>query len=140
MKTDAAHRKRRAVSGPSAKETVTNSLCADRRGFPSSEAAPGKQRPWGKWLGYGINGSLILLALSFLRCRVGQNLFMGPLVPVIFGLPALGLLVGLPLSCKSLFRGRKVDGVIGIILSLTPLPVFMFLFVLIARAKHLTFY
>ena len=65
---------------------------------------------------------------------------MGPVVPIIFGLPAVGLFVGLPLSCRDLFRGRKLNGIIGIILSLTGLPVFMFLFILIADAKRFTFY
>jgi len=33
-----------------------------------------------------------------------------------------------------------VDGIVGVILSLTSLPVFTLLFMLIARAKHFTFY
>jgi len=140
MKTGPEYRKREGLSRPSAEETGTNTVCGDGRGLPSSKAVSGRQRPWGEWLGYGINGVLIWLALSFFRCRTGQNLFMGPLVPIIFGLLAVGLLVGLPLSCKSLFRGRKVDGIVGVILSLTSLPVFTLLFMLIARAKHFTFY
>lgn len=140
MRADPANHKRESTCDPSAEESVTDTLCSEQRGGPSSRAALGKQRPWGKWLGYGINGLLILLALSFLACRTGQNLFMGPLVPIIFGLPAVGLLVGLPRSCRSSLRGRKVDGIIGVILSLTPLPVFTLLFMLIARAKHFTFY
>jgi len=140
MNADPANRKRESTCDSVAQETVTNTLCSDERGVPSPKAVPGKRRPLGKWLGYSINGVLILFALTFLRCRTGQNLFMGPFVPIIFGLPSLALLVGLPLSCKALFRGRELDGAIGIILSLTPLPVFMLLFILIARAKHFTFY
>jgi hypothetical protein len=100
-----------------------------------------KRRPKGKWIGYNINALSALFALSFLWCRTGQNLFMGPAVLILFLLAGCGLILGLPLSIMDLFnKERRLDGIMGIFLSLTPIPLFMILFIIVWSVKNFTFY
>ncbi len=65
---------------------------------------------------------------------MGFELFM---VLVVAG---LGLVIGIRLSQVDIKKGcRKVDGTLGLAFSLTPFPLYLFLFMIIAKAKGFTF-
>jgi hypothetical protein len=101
----------------------------------------GTQPAWGKRFAYGINVVAACWALRLLSIPAGRNLFMGFEFFLALVIAGLGVVIGIPLSWRDMGRGcTKLDSNLGMALSLTPLLLYVFLVMLIARAKHFTFF
>jgi hypothetical protein len=96
-----------------------------------------RRTTFGKRIGYVLNAVAALLAVRFLTYPMGAALFLPFDGLALVGLAVCGVVLGLPFSCVDLFtKNRTWDGVVGIVLSLTPVPVYLAIFVFAKEMKH----
>lgn len=106
-----------------------------------SQIQPTTPAAWSKRFAYCVNIAAACWALRLLHIPAGRNLFMGFEVFLALVIAELGVVIGIPLSWRDMGRGcTKLDSNLGMALSLTPLLLYVFLVILIARAKHFTFF
>jgi hypothetical protein len=107
----------------------------------SDSVSPKERGRRGKRIGLILNGIAILLAGRFLFYPPGANLFLPFDGLALLGIGACGLLIALPLSCVALLtKETKSNGVVGLFLSLTPVPLYVGIFALINRSKGFIFW
>jgi len=119
---------------------LSQSVMALIRDKAMNEIERPTRKSWGKRFACCNNILPIYLALSLLKIPDGGNLFMGVHMGLVLVLAGLGIVFGIPLIYRDFNRGcSQIDITIGTVLSFTPLPIFVLLVLLIARAIQFRF-
>ena len=105
-------------------------------GLNVTKAKSNLRSPTGMTLGIAFNAIAICVMATLLPCGHGDMIRPMPHVMFVFVCGVLGIAVALPVSLRDLFgSSRRFSALLGVVLSLSPLPVGVATMHLIAHVR-----